>query len=105
MAKYLLAFHGGSMPDDPAEQAAALEAWGAWYTSIGAGLIDPGSPVAFARSVASDGSVSDGGGADPVSGYTLIEAADIDAAVEIASRNPLLGGGGHIEVAETFTMG
>jgi hypothetical protein len=105
MAKYLLAYHGGDMPEDPAAQAPALEAWGAWYTSIGAGVIDPGNPVAFARSVAPDGSVSDGGGADPVTGYTLIEAADMDAAVEIASSNPLLGGGGRIEVAETFNMG
>ena len=105
MAKYLLAFHGGSMPEDPAEQAAALEAWGAWYTSIGAGVIDPGNPVAFARSVASDGSASDGGGVDPVTGYTLIEAPDMDAAVEIASHCPLLGGGGRVEVAETFNMG
>ncbi len=105
MAKYLLAFHGGDMPEDPAAQAAALEAWGAWYTSIGAGVLDPGNPVAFARSVAPDGSVTDGGGVDPVSGYTLIEAADIDAAVEIASRCPLLRGGGRVEVAETFNMG
>jgi hypothetical protein len=93
------------MPEDPAAQAAALEAWGAWYTSIGAGVIDPGNPVGSARSVARDGTVSDGGGVDPVSGYTLIEAADMDAAVEVASRNPLLAGGGRIEVAETFNMG
>jgi hypothetical protein len=105
MAKYLLAYHGGDMPEDPAAQAAALEAWGVWYTSVGAGVIDPGNPVAFAKSIAPDGSVSDGGGVDPVSGYTLIEAESIDAAVEIARRNPLLQGGGRIEVAETFNMG
>lgn len=45
------------------------------------------------------------GGANPVSGYTLIEAGSLDEAVAAAKRNPLLAGSGSIEVAETFTMG
>ncbi len=105
MAKYLLAFHGGSMPEDPDENARAMDAWVVWYTSLGAGLLDPGNPIGQAAYVGPDGTVSAGGGANPVSGYTLIEAESLDAAVAAAQRNPLLAGGGSIEVAETFSMG
>lgn len=105
MAKYLLAYHGGSMPEDKEESDRIMALWGEWYTSIGAGVLDPGSPVARAATIAPDGSVSDGGGPNPVSGYTLIDAASLEEAVAHAKRNPLLAGGGSIEVAETFEMG
>jgi hypothetical protein len=105
MAKYLLAYHGGTMPEDPEENARVMEKWVVWYTSLGAGILDPGNPIGQAAYVGSDGSVSAGGGANPVSGYTLLEAESLDAAVEAARSNPLLAGGGSIEVAETFTMG
>lgn len=105
MAKYLLAYHGGGMPEDPAESARVMEQWGVWYTSLGAAVVDPGLPVGQAATVSPNGSVSHGGGANPVSGYTIIEAASLDAAVAAAKTNPLLAGGGSIEVSETFSMG
>jgi hypothetical protein len=107
VAKFLLAYHGGTMPEDPAENARVMGLWIEWYSSLGAGVLDPGNPVGHAAYVNADGSVSEGGGANPVSGYTIIEAADLDAAVAAAKRNPLLaaGYGGSIEVAETFAMG
>jgi hypothetical protein len=105
MAKYLLAYHGGTMPEDPAESARVMGLWVEWYTSLGAAVLDPGNPVGQAAYVSPDGAVSAGGGANPVSGYTLIEAGSLDEAVAAAKRNPLLAGGGSIEVAETFTMG
>ena len=48
--------------------------------------------------------MSHGGGANPVSGYSLLEAADIDAAVAISKGCPVLQGGASIEVAETFDV-
>jgi hypothetical protein len=105
MAKFLLAYHGGSMPESPEESARVMEAWGAWYTALGAAVLDPGNPIGAAMTIATDGSVSAGGGANPVSGYTLIEAESMAAAVAAAQRNPLLSSGGSIEVAETFEMG
>lgn len=105
MARYLLAYHGGAMPEDPEEIARGLEPWIAWYGALGAALVDPGNPIGQAAYVSPDGSVQAGGGANPVSGYTLIEAESLDAAVAIAKTNPLLAVGGSIEVAETFAMG
>ena len=72
MAKYLFVYHGGSQPTDPAEMKAVMDAWGAWFGSLGAAVIDGGNPVGtfFHREI--DGSLADGGGANPASGYSLI---------------------------------
>ena len=44
------------------------------------------------------------GGANPASGYGLIEADDTDAAVRFARGCPILEDGGSVEVAECFDM-
>ena len=99
MPKYLLAYHGGGMPEDPADIPAEMAKWGAWMGANEAAFVDHGNPVGAARTIAADGSVNDGGG---ISGYSLIEADDLDAAVAIASGCPILGSGGSVEVGETF---
>ncbi|MGO8687324.1 MAG: YciI family protein [Candidatus Dormibacteria bacterium] len=104
MAKFLLAYHGGGMPEAQEEQAKVMAAWGAWFQSVGGALKDPGNPVSQARTVAPDGAVSHGGGANPVSGYSLLEAESLDAAVALAKGCPVLQGGASIEVAETFDV-
>jgi len=102
VATYLLAYHGGGMPDSDEERASVLASWNAWYERLGEAVVDPGNPVAQTRTIDADGSVTDDHGPDPVSGYTIIEADDIDAAVDMAMDCPILANGGRIEVAETF---
>ena len=102
MAKFLLVYHGGGMPEGEAAQSAAMAAWGTWFQNLGPALADGGNPTSQAKTIATDGSVSDGGGANPASGYSLIEADNMDAAVKLAKGCPVLGGGATIEVAETF---
>jgi hypothetical protein len=104
MSKYLLAYHGGSMAETEAEQAAVMAAWGEWFASLGASVVDGGAPVGASKTIAADGSTSGGGGANPVSGYSLVTASDLDAAVTLAKDCPILAAGGSIEVAETIEM-
>ena len=104
MAKFVLAYHGGGMPETEAEQAAVMAAWGAWFSGLGEAVLDGGNPVAMTRTVASDRSVSDGGGANPLSGYSLLQADSLDAAVEMAKGCPILASGGSIEVCEAIEM-
>ncbi len=104
MSKYLLAYHGGSMAETEAAQAAVMEAWGQWFASLGDAVVDGGAPVGAATTIAADGSTSSGGGANPVSGYSLLTASDLDAAVALAKGCPILASGGSIEVAETIEM-
>lgn len=105
MPKYILAYHGGSgMSDDPAEIEKVMAEWGAWFGALGEAVVDGGNPVAATRTVGPDGSVTDGGGANPLTGYSLISADDLDSAVAHAKGCPVLGNGGSVEVAEAVDM-
>jgi hypothetical protein len=48
--------------------------------------------------------VTDGGGANPVTGYSIIEANDLDDAVRLSKGCPILISGGSIEVSELMAM-
>ena len=104
MPKYVFAYHGGSAPKSEADQAAVMAAWGAWFGTLGDAVVDGGAPVGASKTVKSDGSTSDGGGANPVNGYSLINATDLNAAVSLAKGCPILSAGGSVEVAETIDM-
>jgi hypothetical protein len=100
--KYLLSYHGGSVPTTEAEGAKIMAAWVAWFEKLGQAIIDPGNPVAKAVTVASNGATSDGGGSNPVTGYSMILAESIDQAVALTKDCPILAAGGSIEISETF---
>ncbi|MGE0485198.1 MAG: hypothetical protein AB7Q81_13740 [Gammaproteobacteria bacterium] len=104
MAKYLFVYHGGSAPKSDAEKARIMDAWGRWFGSLGKAVLDGGNPVGPASTVASDGSVVAHGGANPPSGYSLIEASDRDDAIAKARGCPVLAAGGSVELAEAFDM-
>lgn len=105
MATFVLLYSGGSMPATEAEQAAVMQAWGGWYERLGDAVVDGGNPFALsARSITSDGAVSQGPIGTPVSGYTILRAASLDAAVGLAQGCPLLKANGQISVYETMEM-
>jgi hypothetical protein len=101
MANYLLAYHGGKMPESPEEGAKIMAAWMSWYGELGAAVVDGGNPCGQAATVSATG-VTAGGGVNPVSGYSILKADNLDAAVAMAQGCPILQGGGIIEVCETF---
>jgi hypothetical protein len=100
LVNYLLAYHGGGMPQTEQERAKVMADWGQWFGTLGPALVDGGNPVGQTRTIAGSGSVSDGGGANPVSGYSIIKAESMEAAVQMAKGCPLLASGGNIEVGE-----
>ena len=104
MAKFLFVYHGGKPATDPKEMKATMDAWGAWFGSLGASVIDGGNPVGKSSTVRSDGSLHDGAGANPASGYSLVSAANLEDAHAKARGCPLLKAGGTIEIAECFDM-
>jgi hypothetical protein len=104
MAKYVFAFHGGKPPADPAEIKKVMDAWSAWYASMGSTVIDGGNPVGKSSTVKPDGSLVAGGGANPISGYSLIEAVSLEDAHKKAKGCPILKAGGTIEIAEALDM-
>lgn len=104
MTKYLLGYHGGGMPETPEESDRVMQAWNSWMGTLGSSLVDGGNPAGTARTVASSGMVSDGGGANPITGYSIIEASDLDDAVRLSKGCPILLSGGSIEVSELIAM-
>lgn len=102
MARYLFVYHGGGMPESEEEGQKAMEAWGSWFGSMGDAVVDGGNPVGLSTTVQSDGSVVGNGGANPATGYSVIEAKDVDDAIAKAKGCPILSSGGSVELAETF---
>lgn len=104
MAKYLFVYHGGSAPETEEEVQEVLDAWGAWLGGMGSAVIDGGNPVGKSTTVLPDGSVASNGGSNPTSGYSLIEASNLNDAIEKARGCPIRMHGGSIELAEAFDM-
>ncbi|MEM6637643.1 MAG: YciI family protein [Pseudomonadota bacterium] len=103
MPKFVFAYHGGEMKEDPVEAQKAMDAWGAWYGAMGAAVLDGGGPAGPSKTVSATG-VAEDGGSNPLSGLTVVEASDQDAAVEMAKGCPILEDGGTVEVAEVLQM-
>ena len=72
---------------------------------LGKALVDGGNPFTpAAKSIASDGKVSDGPIGATASGYSIIKADSLNAAVQSAKGCPVLKSGGKITVYETFNV-
>ena len=104
MARYMCVYHGGKKPETPEEGEKVMAEWGAWYGAMGAAVLDGGGPAGLSRTVSSGG-IADNGGANPVSGLTIVEASDQAAAVQMAQGCPMVkDGSGSVEVAEIMQM-
>ncbi len=105
MTKYVLLYTGGSMSPNEAEQKSALKAWEEWFGKLGKAVADQGDPFSpKAKSIDTKGAVSDGAIGTPASGYSIIEAESLDAAVKLARSCPVLQSGARITVYETMGM-
>ena len=103
MAKFILTYTGGTAPESAAEGEAVMAAWMAWFGQLGASVIDGGNPFSDAKTVASDGIVKDGGSSS-LGGYSIIDATDLDDAVQKAKGCPVLLAGGAVDVYTAMDM-
>lgn len=72
-----------------------VAAWEAWFESMGANRVDPGSGVIEVGSI---GNLAEG---TRIGGYILVTADDLEAALVVAKGCPAIGLGGGIEVGLT----
>jgi hypothetical protein len=103
MAKFVLAYSGGSMPETEEAGAAVMAAWGAWLGGLGDAIVEPGNPFAASASIASDGAVSDGGSTH-LTGYSVVTADSLSAATTLVKDCPALSGGGTVDIYEAIDM-
>ena len=102
MPNYMFAYHGGKKPESPEAGAALMAQWKAWVAGLGDAMVNPGTPLGMSKTVSSEG-VADDGGANPLSGFSVVAADSMDAALEMAKGCPFLEMG-TIEVAEMMEM-
>ena len=102
MPSYMLAYYGGKMPENPEEGAKGRKKFMAWLGGLGQAVVNPGTPLGMSKTVSSDG-VSEDSGADHLTGFSIIKADSMDAAIEIAKECPFLDMG-TVEVAEVMEM-
>jgi hypothetical protein len=100
MPKYMLAYSGGAEPDGMSEEeiAKVMGAWQAWMGGLGEALVDGGNPFGPSRSTTDS---TDGSG---LTGYSLLNADDLDAATAMAKDCPIHDSGGSVMVYETVEM-
>jgi hypothetical protein len=102
MAKYVYIYTGGQLAETPAAQEEAMQAWGAWFGTLGDSVTDMGNPFAVSATVSPDGVAT--GGAAGATGYSIVSAGSLDEAAALAKGCPILTGGGAVEVYEAVPM-
>jgi hypothetical protein len=104
MTKFLFVYHGGGVPQSKQEQARLMDLWGKWFSGLGTAVVDGGNPVGKSATVMSDKSVVAHGGANPASGYSIVQADTLEAALAMAKGCPILANSGSVEVAPIVDM-
>ncbi len=91
MAQFGLLYVGEPQIDDPDPDAAQAgqEEWFDWIGSLGDAVVNPGMPMGPPTRVTSDG-VAPGPTEGRLTGMTVVEAEDMDAAVEMAKSSPYI---------------
>ena len=99
----MITYLGGDKPATPEEGQQHMAKYMAWLSSLGESAVSPANPLKNTTIVNSDGSVTSGSKTS-MSGYTIIEADSMDAALAIARACPFLEIGGSLEVSELIQM-
>ncbi len=102
MPEYIIAYHGGKEPESPETGPAQMEKWKAWIGDLGDAVVNPGTPLGESKFVSSTG-VSDDGESEALTGFSIVEADSMDAALDMAKNCPFLEMG-TLEVAEVMHM-
>ena len=102
MANFIIVYHAPTKEISSPEEGQAHRAkWMEWINELGDAMVNPGTPLGKSMIVSSEGvSETDSG----LTGYTVVEAPDLEAAVEISKGCPYLDMG-PVEVAEMKSMG
>lgn len=104
MPQFVMTYLGGNPPATPEEGKKHFAEYQQWLGSLGDAAVSPMNPFKNTHVVKPDGSVSQGSSI-AMTGYTIVEASDMDAALEMAKGCPFLAIDGTLEVSELVQMG
>jgi hypothetical protein len=106
MKKYMLLYKNPSTENwatmTPDSMKAMMDQWMAWYGRAGSAVVDGGTPL---RSLLQIGAGNAAAASNPVSGYTIVQADDMDSLKPLLDSHPhLMTPGSNIEVLELMPM-
>lgn len=102
MSNYVFTYYGEPKFESPEEGAKHMAKWQAWVGSLGDVMVNPGTPLGKFKTVSSSG-VSDDAGSNRLTGFSIVKADSMDAALEMAKGCPYLEHG-TVGVAEAMEM-
>ncbi len=87
----------------PEDMQKAMQPWIDWFTSVGDGLLDRGMPLGNSKHVTTSGVSAS---TSQITGYSMIQAENIEKALELAKTQPHLTMGERrsVEVLEVLTI-
>ncbi len=94
---------GGNQPSSPEEGKQHMATYMEWISSLGDNAVSPMNPFKATQTVNPDGNAINGS-ITKMSGFTIIKADSMDAALSIAKSCPFLDIGGSLEVSELMQM-
>jgi hypothetical protein len=111
MSEFLYLFRGGDAGRSPERAQQMMQKWMAWLKELGetGHLKDQGQPlercgkfVKGKQKAVTDGSFAEA--KDIVGGYTLVEASDLEQAVELSKGCPIFEAEGGVEVRPVMKL-
>ena len=103
MKQFVLVYLGGNQPSSEEEANKHFEKYMAWLSSLGEAVVIPTIPLKDTSTVSPDGTIREGG-SSAMSGFSIIKADSMEAALSIAQACPFLEIGGSLEVSEMMQM-
>ena len=111
MSEFLFLYRGGETDRSPERMQQTMQKWMSWLKELGekGHIKDQGQPLERAGKLVKgrQKTVTDGPFAeakDVVGGYTLVEARDLDQAVELSKGCPIFETEGAVEVRPVMKM-
>ena len=103
MKQFVLVYLGGNHPSSPEEAEKHFSKYTAWLSSLGDAVVIPTLPLKDTNTVRPDGTIGEGG-SSAMSGFSIIKAESMQAALAMAQACPFLEIGGSLEVSELMQM-
>jgi hypothetical protein len=103
MPQFVITYLGGDQPSSPEEGKQHMAKYMEWLSSLGDSAVSPANPFKDTHTVKPDGTAT-AGSTTTMSGYTIIKADSMEAALEIVKGCPFLDIGGSLEVSELMQM-
>jgi len=103
MSQFIIVYLGGNQPSNPEEGKKHFAKYMEWMTSLGDSVVSAMNPLKNTSVIAPDGSVTEGS-TTAMSGYTIIEADSMEAALSVTRICPFLEIGGTLEVSELMHL-